>query len=71
MTTSGTRGISVEDLTNAMPDTDELQRLEDLSVTPEQAHAFSQEAGLTVRAVSYVGPAGSGRSAPGGKPDGE
>ena len=69
VTTSGTRGISVEDLTDAVPDTDELQRLEDLSVTPEQAHAFSQEAGLTVREVSYVGPSGSGRSAPGGKPD--
>jgi len=71
VTTSGTRGISVEDLADAVPDADELQRLEDLSVTPQQAQAFSREAGLTVREVSYVGPSGSGRSAPGGKPDGK
>jgi len=70
VTTSGTRGISAEDLTEAVPDTDELQRLEARGVTPEQARAFAEEAGLTGRTVGYVMPAAGGRSPSGVKPDG-
>lgn len=70
VTTSGTRGISAEDLTDAVPDTDELRRLEVLGVTPEQARAFAAEAGLTERTVGYVRPAAAGDSPSGVKPDG-
>jgi hypothetical protein len=70
VTTSGTRGISVEALTDATPDKDELQRLEELAVSPEQARAFADEAGLTERKVGYFTPATGGKSPPEGKANG-
>jgi hypothetical protein len=64
VTTSGTRGISAADLTGAAPDTTELQQVEALGVTTEQARAFAQEAGLTDRTLAYVARnIGAGQSA--------
>jgi hypothetical protein len=58
VTTSGTRGVSAEDLVAAAPDTAELQRLEALGVTAEQASAFASAVGLTSRSVDYLSPRG-------------
>ncbi len=54
VTTSGTRGVSAEDLVGAAPDTAELQRLEAMEVTGEQASAFASDVGLTSRSVEYL-----------------
>ena len=63
VTTSGTRGISADDLTGATPDTAELQTVEALAVTPEQARAFAGEGHLVARRVEYVGRENGGRNA--------
>lgn len=59
VTTSGTRGVSAEDLVGAAPDTSELQRLEGMAVTGEQASAFASDVGLTSRSVDYLSPRGT------------
>ena len=58
VTTSGTRGVSAEDLVGAAPDTAELQRLEAMGVTGEQASAFASDVGLTSRSVDYLSTGG-------------
>lgn len=69
VTTSGTRGISAEELTGATPDTAELQKLEGLAVAPEQARAFAAEAGLAARSLAYV-PRGGDKQKPAPTPGG-
>jgi hypothetical protein len=63
VTTSGTRGVSAEDLVGAAPDTAELQRLEAMGVTGEQASAFASDVGLSSRSVDYVSPRGAQQQA--------
>jgi Bacterial SH3 domain len=58
VTTSGTRGVSAHDLTGAAPDAAELQRVEAMGVTGEQASAFATDAGLTPRSLDYLAPHG-------------
>lgn len=58
VTTSGTRGVSAEDLVGAAPDGAELQRLEAMGVTAEQASAFASAVALTSRNFDYVSPRG-------------
>lgn len=70
VTTSGTRGISAEDLTGAAPDTAELQTVEALAITPEQAHVFAGEGHLVARRVEYVRRATGGKNANGNPANG-
>jgi hypothetical protein len=71
VTTSGTRGVSAEDLVGAAPDTAELQRLEAMGVTGEQASAFASEVGLGSRSVDYLSPRGVQERAPAAGRQGE
>jgi hypothetical protein len=67
VTTSGTRGISAEDLTGAAPDAAELQEVETLAVTPEQARRFAGEAGLASRDLAYLPRAGDQKTSAAGQ----
>jgi hypothetical protein len=58
VTTSGTRGVSAEDLVGAAPDAAELQRLEAMEVTGGQANAFASDVGLASRNLDYLSPDG-------------
>jgi hypothetical protein len=67
VTTSGARGISAEDLTGATPDAAELQEVETLAVTPEQARRFAGEAGLAPRELAYLPPPGDQKTSAAGE----
>ena len=54
VTTSGTRGISAEELTAATPDEAELKQVESLVVTAAAAGEFAAGAGLAPRAIAYL-----------------
>lgn len=67
VTTSGTRGISAEDLTGSSPDTAELQRVEALAVAPEEARVFAADGGLVPRSLAYLARAGDGNASGSGQ----
>ncbi len=52
--TTGTRGLSAEEISMASPDLRELDALKRLSVSPEDAEAFATAGKLQSRSISYV-----------------
>lgn len=57
--TSGTRGLSAEELSIVEPDLKELEVLKKLGVPPEEAEEFAKAGQLQVRALNYVKQSGS------------
>lgn len=57
---TGVRGLSEEDLKNAEPNPEELQRMEQLAATSQDARNFAGSASLSSRQIDYLpAPAGS------------
>ena len=62
--TVGIRGLAPEDLASAIPDPDELDRMESYRADRDQAFRFAAEEQLTTETVEYIQAAGTGSSTP-------
>lgn len=61
---TGVRGLSEEDLKNARPNPEELQKMERLAATPQDARKFAASANLGGQPIDYLpAPAGSAPAA--------
>jgi hypothetical protein len=68
--TVGIRGLTPEDLTSAIPDPAELDKMEGFRADRDQAFRFAGEEHLTAQTVEYiveVEPASSGPATSGGR----
>jgi hypothetical protein len=53
--TTGVRGLGQEELKNAQPDHDAVERMNRFSGTKNEAASFAAQAGLVPQAVEYIG----------------
>lgn len=54
VSTSGTRGLSAEDLSGAKPDEAALAQVQSMAISPEEAAKYADEGGLSPRQLEYV-----------------
>jgi hypothetical protein len=62
---TGVRGLSEEDLKNTRPNPEELQKMERLAASPQDARSFAAGAKLGSRQVDYLAPPAAAASSDG------
>jgi len=62
--TVGIRGLAAEDLATAIPDPDELEKMESYRADRDQAFRFAGEEQLTAQSIDYLPAAGAGSGSP-------